>query len=370
MLSRVECSAMRGFAILAIMLHNYCHWLPGIVDGSEHSFHLEYTQELWQEILLANADLPLHIVSYFGHFGIFVFAFLSGLGLAKKYDSQPIRGVHFVWERYKRLFPLMLAGYALFMVVVLLYRTQMPFVNGQVPFHPGEVPFKMHHILPQILMIGNLLGKPSWIYPGPFWWFGLMLQFYALYAFCLHKANNKMLLWVIIICWIPQAILDPSVGFVGWLSSYTTLASEIIEFLRYNIFIGAMPFVLGILFARLPQMCKLNRMNRWQWAGIAVFSILALWAFNWTFQTWLWSAVVVISASVAIVKSLSPSGVRVLDWFGKISASLFVSHCTARILFITPYCQSDVYAGVMGYMLVSVFLAHGVILLARSIMNK
>lgn len=370
MLSRTESLALRGFAMLAIMFHNYCHWLPGIVDGSEHSFHLEFTQRLWQEILTADAQLPLHLASFFGHFGIFVFIFLSGMGLAVKYDAQPVKRGRFVWEHYKKLFPLMFVGYALFIAVVLLYRHEMPYTKGQIPFSADEVPFHICNIVPQLLMIGNLLGKPSWIYPGPFWWFGLMLQLYALYAFCLHRASCKKLLWAVILCWIPQAILDPALGFVGWLSGYMALAPELIEFLRYNIFIGVMPFVLGILFARLPKIGALELMNRWHWAGVALLSTALLWACSWTFQTWLWSAVFVIVSSVAIVKSLPQCGVAVLCWFGAISAALFVSHCTARVLFIAQYAQLDVYAGVIGYLLVSVFLAQCVIVLMRTMSQK
>lgn len=361
---------MRGLAMLSIMLHNYCHWLPGIVDGSEHAFYPERTIGLWQAILSADPDLLLHTVSYFGHFGIFIFVFLSGLGLAKNYDTQSINGGRFLWARYKKLFSLMIVGYALFIFVVLLYKDQMPYIKGQIPFQHDDVPFHLYNIVPQLFMVGNFLGKPSWIYPGPFWWFGLMIQLYALYAFCLHRASGKTLLWTVIACWIPQAILDPALGFVGWLTGYTALAPELIEFLRYNIFIGAMPFALGILFARLPQMSVVNQMNRLHWAGIATLSILTLWAFGWTYQTWLWSAVCVIAASIAIVKSLPQSGVRVFDWLGKISAALFVSHCTARILFITPYFQRDVYAGVIGYLLVSVFLAQCIVALLRRVNNE
>ena len=37
-LSRTECAALRGFAILAIILHNYCHWLRLAVKENEYTF--------------------------------------------------------------------------------------------------------------------------------------------------------------------------------------------------------------------------------------------------------------------------------------------------------------------------------------------
>ena len=34
-LTRAECNALRGIAILGIVLHNYSHWLRGIVRENE-----------------------------------------------------------------------------------------------------------------------------------------------------------------------------------------------------------------------------------------------------------------------------------------------------------------------------------------------
>ena len=38
LLTRNECTAMRGIAILAIMLHNYCHFIGKIVKENEYQF--------------------------------------------------------------------------------------------------------------------------------------------------------------------------------------------------------------------------------------------------------------------------------------------------------------------------------------------
>ena len=36
-LTRAECNALRGVAIIGIFLHNFCHWLPGIIRENEMS---------------------------------------------------------------------------------------------------------------------------------------------------------------------------------------------------------------------------------------------------------------------------------------------------------------------------------------------
>ena len=37
-LTREECTAMKGIAILGIMLHNYSHWLKGIIRENEYTW--------------------------------------------------------------------------------------------------------------------------------------------------------------------------------------------------------------------------------------------------------------------------------------------------------------------------------------------
>lgn len=38
LLSRTECAALRGLAIIGIFLHNYCHWLGMAVKENEYTF--------------------------------------------------------------------------------------------------------------------------------------------------------------------------------------------------------------------------------------------------------------------------------------------------------------------------------------------
>ena len=49
-LTRNECSAMRGIAILAIMLHNYCHFIGKIVKENEYRFYEFNNNRLLQEL--------------------------------------------------------------------------------------------------------------------------------------------------------------------------------------------------------------------------------------------------------------------------------------------------------------------------------
>ena len=49
-MTKKECSALRGIAIIFIMLHNYCHWLPFAVPENEFSFSVEKYNHFWNVI--------------------------------------------------------------------------------------------------------------------------------------------------------------------------------------------------------------------------------------------------------------------------------------------------------------------------------
>ena len=56
-LTREECTAMKGIAILGIMLHNYSHWLKGIIRENEYTWLQWKCDKLW-ELWRARVPLP------------------------------------------------------------------------------------------------------------------------------------------------------------------------------------------------------------------------------------------------------------------------------------------------------------------------
>ena len=83
-LSRTECTVMRGVAILAIVLHNYCHWLRDIVRENEFTYNIDNVHGMWHQLLHPDGLLPLHLLSFLGHYGMPLFVLHSGYGLAVK----------------------------------------------------------------------------------------------------------------------------------------------------------------------------------------------------------------------------------------------------------------------------------------------
>ena len=61
-LTRNECSAMRGIAIIAIMLHNYCHFIGKIVKENEYMFQTVNNDRLWYALMHPDELLPVHLL--------------------------------------------------------------------------------------------------------------------------------------------------------------------------------------------------------------------------------------------------------------------------------------------------------------------
>ena len=78
---------MRGLAIIGIFLHNYCHWLGFAVKENEYTFTMSKASSLMQAISNPDWNLPIHLISFFGHYGVPVFLFLSAYGLVMKSRS-------------------------------------------------------------------------------------------------------------------------------------------------------------------------------------------------------------------------------------------------------------------------------------------
>ena len=344
LLTRKECTAMRGIAILAIVLHNYCHFIGKIVQENEYQFFASNNDRLWQVISNPDSLLPVHLLSYFGHYGVPVFLFLSGFGLVKKYETSydscpPVR---FLRYSYLKLLRLLIVGFSIFICVDMVT--------------PGRFPFHWDNVLAQLLMYINVLPEPDKIiWPGIYWFFGLMMELYIVYRLLLHRRSSWWVVALIAVCWLLQVVCEPD--------------GETLNRLRYNFIGGMLPFGLGLIVARIPILGKNNSQPgkiifpRWEnmaWLLLAILSCVLVFAMCFNFQTWFWIPVFIIIGCVAMVKVMPEWLMKVFIWFGGLSAAMFVAHPIARKLFITVAWKQDIYDGLMLYIIATIALSWAV----------
>lgn len=348
LLTRAECAALRGLAIIGIFLHNYCHWLGPVVKENEYTFSQHNVD--WLTAVLASPDglLPAHLVSFFGHYGVPVFLFLSAYGLELKYGrSLYAPAFRFVAYHWKKLFSMMIVGFVSFTIVDAMT--------------PGRWHYTLTQVVAQLAMVNNLLPDPDHnIWPGPFWFFGLMLQLYAVYRLLLYKRHWAWTAGAMVVCLGVQLVFAPE--------------SEALNWYRYNFMGGMLPFGLGLLYARYGNRIILTNLNTLSLLVSVVFcGFMVMWM-SASYLLWSLVPLVVCILCVYVVKLLSqaarrPVGVWLMErlvWMGEISAALFVIHPTLRKVFIPISRHGDIYTGLLLYAIAAI----GAAWLIRLVMTK
>lgn len=355
-LTRTECTALRGLAILGIFLHNYCHWLGPVVKENEYQY-LQRNVD-WLLAVMARPDwlLPAHLVSFFGHYGVPVFLFLSAYGLERKYSPAgpslvPSPGVlPFVRYHYLKLFKMMIVGLVAFTVVDAVT--------------PGGWHYTLTQVVAQLAMVNNLLPQPDRnIWPGPYWFFGLMMQLYVVYRLLLYRRHWGWTVGLMAVCLAAEYLMDPE--------------GEAINRYRYNFMGGMLPFGLGLLYGRYGNRIIMLNLSRLGLVVTAVFT--GFMVLNMSQSFWLWHLVpvMVCLCCVNLVRWLSTLAsyrwasalLYGLHWMGGISAALFVIHPVLRKIFIPVSRGGDVYTGLLLYVLASLGVAWVVSLLMKKIPN-
>ena len=315
------------------MLHNYCHFLGFAVKENEYTFTAAKPQMLWDRLTALDHNLLIHLLSFFGHYGVPVFLFISGFGLVCKYEHstpQRVRAVPFVAYHYMKLLRLMFLGYVAFAVVSYLHP------HGYHGYTAGRV-------AAQLLMYINILPDPDHIIkPGPYWFFGLMLQLYIVYRLLIYRQKTSNVLALIAICWVAQAMFTPE----------SDPGGETLNRIRYNFVGGMLPFGAGVLYARHGR-----ELSTRAYLAVAVVSAVAVFAGSYAFQSWLWVPLFVVTGAVATIRLVPEKALKPLVWFGAISSALFVVHPITREIIIKMSYRGQVYTGLIVYVIASLLLA-------------
>lgn len=303
-ISKETNNILRGVAILGIVIHNFCGWQGNAVCENEFSFSASNITDLIQSV---RADLLgglWDILAFFGHYGVEVFVFLSGYGLAKKHkDSIPAFG-DFIRHNIGKLWLLMIPGLVCYGVLTIVMSHDIGYTIHQSLF---TFTFASH-------FTGSLFSNIAY---GPYWYFGVTLQLYIFYYALLHRHGNMTLLFWSAIVLVTQIVVIAVSG----------SESQLLEQLRANIFIAVPTFCLGIWLARNP--IELNP-RRWQFYGLMLFVVTIILSTYPHPAAWLLSSPIWPLALVWIC-TLLPRPLKVLMLnIGILSPWIFVAHPVAR----------------------------------------
>jgi len=315
-LSRKQCDVLRGLAIIGIFLHNFCHWFNGGHSENEFLYYKEHGLTSWNYWTGGGIDCfaPIQFFSFFGHYGVPLFLFLSGFGLVMKYereDAKHIKILPFLGTHWLKLFKLMSLGYILSVLVYVVWC--------------GKTPQSWHEVLSQLMLVTNFFfyTPGGALRPVPYWFFGLMFEVYIFYRLFIYSTRDKaMWRWLmplvfVVLAWL---MMMPCENHPGGLN-----------YLRYNATVAILPFSIGVLLARYG----LPKIQKWVLAAIAIVSLPLIAIANLDFQAWLWAPVLVVAGSVAFVKLFEGCStekfLKPLAWMGVMSSYIFVVHSLPRL---------------------------------------
>lgn len=228
-LNRNDSIFYKGVAILLIVIHNFMHLFP-----SPKEMEFQFYNDRF-EIFILSLGQPLDLIrvffSYFGHFGVQVFVFLSAYGLTKRYANEIIYFSQYMLKRIKVIYPSFLLA-----IVMFSFVTSSWDYGVFTPFK--EMYWSIYLYLSKILMISNFIPGQEFSLVGPWWFLSFIFQFYLIFPI-LFKLFDKWGVNGLLVISIASILINMTTnGKIGDLNLYFTVLGHLPE------------FCLGIYFAK------------------------------------------------------------------------------------------------------------------------
>lgn len=310
-LTKKDTSALKGFAILCIICHNFFHHLNPSPGENEFLFSPNTIHGFFNMLGEQPMEFINIIFSYLGHFGVQVFILLSGYGLAVSMLKHEKDWTTFMVDRLKKLYPLLLTG----IIVLMLYKI-VDEKSFFAHYEWTEVKYKL-------LFISNLIPNSGLSLNGPWWFFGLIFELYLLFPL-LYKLIRRF-------GWKAFAVVCVlSYGLIFLFRNVFNLYQG--EILMMNA-PGHLPeFCLGILLA-FHKDVKIH--PAWLMLAIAVFCLGNFFAAFYPF-TFLAVSVIVLFLYQGLKSLPHRKGwlAKAAVYFGELSMVLFAIHGFFRDPFI------------------------------------
>ncbi len=229
-LDKNQTNIIKGLAIFMIVFHNFLH-LRIPLGENELILDPHRIFKACNMILASPNAFFIVVFTYLGHYGVQLFIFISGYGLAKQYASKKtISYKNYLIPKLLKIYSLLILG--IVVVCLIQYLTNVP------------LSWIKSFVISSLLMFNNFNYDRIFLFIGPWWYFSLAIQLYLVFP-VLFKVIDKYAVKGYIALTVVSYILIYSL----W---------GICEQLRIPIFgnfIGHLPeFLLGIILAVSPKL--------------------------------------------------------------------------------------------------------------------
>lgn len=257
---------LKGWSIAIIVLHNFLHNTKQLPSQNEFSYSMDKANSLVDIILYNHSDIIRALLSFYGHYGVKVFIFLSAYGLTKIYLDKEINIRVYLLRHITKI-------YKAFFLVLLFWVLYELTVNKI-----GLALFLTTHAKAVFLKLIGLNIPGFALAPvGPWWFIPVIFQFYLLFPillFCFKKYGSFFLLSISILTYIILGFVDKKILFlnaIGHLPEYSLgiyLASLASFRIKWPVFVLAL---IGFVLSHFHPVF-------WLFSGVSIILlILALY---------------------------------------------------------------------------------------------
>ncbi|MDO9510324.1 MAG: sulfatase-like hydrolase/transferase [Bacteroidales bacterium] len=344
-ISRSHTDVFKGLGILFIVFHNYFHWVWPSPGENEFNFSTSRILTLWEQIFTSPLEIFNLLFSYFGHFGVQIFIFISGYGLAMAANAKGVKYFSFLIRRFGKIYPSFLMAVAVLIVLRIFSAPES--LNGVF----------FHQIKLKLLLIANFFPGEALTINGPWWFYSMIFQLYVVFP----------LLW-----WLDKKSTGISFFLISALALGLIFVLGVDPWQSKTNLMQNMPghlpeFLLGIYIANR----KPGKFASYLWPlALLIFALgnyfESLWLLTFISVTWL---LVVFFQRLA--DNLKPGSVflRIIVYFGSISMYLFAIHGFIRVPFVEMASKDFIPLKsillFIPFIIISTLLAHGMMLFEK-----
>ena len=336
-LSLKQIFVIKGIAITMIVMHNYVHSISGIGEN-EMNYDSNILPNLINLIKINPDALLTGLFSYFGHFGVQLFIFVSGYGLTKQYMTyENINFKKYILKRIVKIYSLLIFG-----LLILFFGTILIESKEQIILFPKDS-------LRSLLMLNNFSYDKLYSFVGPWWFFGLIIQLYFIFPFVLkiikqHKSKGFYIL--LSISFLLIFLLFPLTESLGF-PLFANLPGHLPE------------FILGIAAALF--IFKIN--YKWFIGGVFIFILSNI--SGYFFPLSFLSITIVLLFFSSYILNL-PEGsyfIKTFRFIGEISMFIFIINGPLRKITLWPFSGEEInhlllFGGAIAHTLITIVVAY------------
>lgn len=297
-LDREDTAVLKAVAMAGIVAHNFLHQVSPVPLENEFNFY--GLRAFWRMLSIAvayPAEIPHVVLSFFGHYGVVLFVFLSGYGLTRRYiaSASGIReAVALTLRQIVKIICLIAVG----SVLVIAWR----FITQGSAFSLGQ---ELTSLASFLTFTNNLRPDGLWCFVSVWWFFALIIQLYLLFPLMVAGIEKHS-------GWTFGAALV-GLATAQWLGPEAYGISFFATPLTHSLI-----FLLGIWLAMDRQLPM--EIFSWAWAVMLLSQIFsAFFALSFT-------AVLLCLLNLYDRWGRGLKGHRTVLWFGQLSAFVFLVH--------------------------------------------